>query len=173
MLTWTDEWKCRCTGNTNNPSYLCRLISIPMSEQRVTLVGPYPTISEQTNPPVWLIDHAHDPLILRLVSNAGQVCVFVPAVTLSGCPVHRSLYWDEHLNKLKVKCIFTYFNNNQLIQITKMMTYYMFTNDLFVQHPTLTCYSDSYMLKISLMEKSLIQIWVCCWSAVKCSYIFM
>lgn len=113
MLTWTDEWNFSATvhitphsRSSKNTIFLAIRLSVPPhSEWGVTLVRPLPTNSGQTNPRVGLINHVHDCLLLLLVSHAGQVCVSLPAVTLSWEPGHRNRNCNVLIGRLWNKTI--------------------------------------------------------------------
>lgn len=94
-------WRCTTSVPQGVPvglvqytaSIVIRLSRIPMSERAVALVGPFPVISEQTDPKSgrWClisIKHFLDSLIFRLVPHTGQVSAALPAEVLGSSPRH-------------------------------------------------------------------------------------
>lgn len=74
-------------------SIIIRLSRMPISERAVALVGPFPVISEQTDPKsgrrcLVSIKHFLDSLIFRLVPHTGQVSAALPAEILGSSPRH-------------------------------------------------------------------------------------
>lgn len=104
LITWTDKLFLIVTRKIIPPYHYNRstrffslaigLPIVPESQCQVTLIRPFPWISIQTNPPVWLTCHFYDCFLLLLASHASQISIFLPALSLSWRPVHRDSNWN-------------------------------------------------------------------------------